>query len=248
MKKVLLVTGGGRGIGAAISTLAAREGYSVAINYRVNHEAAFEVVNRIRNEGGDAVAIQGDTGIESDVIRLFNEVDLQLGKVTALVNNAGILDKQSGIEGMDEKRLQRIFAVNSIGPFLCCREAVRRMAMRNGGAGGAIVNISSTAIKQGGPFEYVDYAASKGALEVLTIGLAKEVAAEGIRVNAVRPGIVYTDIHASGGEPGRVDRVKDAIPMKRGGQPEEVAKAVLWLLSEEASYSTGAILDVSGGK
>jgi NAD(P)-dependent dehydrogenase (short-subunit alcohol dehydrogenase family) len=248
MKKVLLVTGGGRGIGAAICKLAAKEGYSVAVNYRVNREAALEVVNRIESEGGEAVAIQGDTGIESEVIRLFNEVDLQLGKITALVNNAGILDKQSGIEGMDEKRLRRIFAVNSIGPFLCCREAVKRMAIRNGGAGGAIVNISSTAIKQGGPYEYVDYAASKGALEILTIGLAKEVAAEGIRVNAVRPGIVYTDIHASGGEPGRVDRVKDGIPMKRGGQPEEVAKAVLWLLSNDASYSTGAIIDVSGGR
>jgi NAD(P)-dependent dehydrogenase (short-subunit alcohol dehydrogenase family) len=248
MKKVLLVTGGSRGIGAAISLLAASEGYSVAVNYRENHKAALDVVNKIRSDGGEAVAIQGDTGIESDVIRLFNEVEYQLGKLSALVNNAGILDTQSGIEGMDEKRLQRIFAVNTIGPFLCCREAVKTMAIRNGGAGGAIVNISSTAIKQGGPFEYVDYAASKGALEILTIGLAKEVAAEGIRVNAVRPGVVYTTIHASGGEPGRVDRVKDGIPMKRGGQPEEVAKAVIWLLSNNASYSTGAIVDVSGGR
>jgi NAD(P)-dependent dehydrogenase (short-subunit alcohol dehydrogenase family) len=248
MKKILLVTGGSRGIGAAISRLAVREGYAVAINYRANREAALELVDKIRSEGGEAVAIQGDTGVELDVIRLFNDVDSQLGKITALVNNAGIINTQSGLEGMDGNRLKRIFDVNSIGPFLCCREAVKRMAIRNGGSGGAIVNISSTAIKQGGPFEYIDYAASKGALEVLTIGLAKEVAGEGIRVNAVRPGIVYTDIHANAGDPGKVDRAKAGIPMKRGGQPEEVAKAVLWLLSDEASYSTGAILDVSGGR
>lgn len=248
MKKVLLVTGGSRGIGAAIALLAAERGYAVAVNFRSNRAAANEIVNQIQRAGGEAAAFQADTGVEADVVRMFAEIDRELGPVTALVNNAGILDQQSRIEGVDQTRLQRIFAVNSIGPFICCREAVKRMATRHGGKGGAIVNISSTAIKQGGPFEYVDYAASKGALEILTIGLAKEVATDGIRVNAVRPGIVYTEIHASGGEPGRVDRVKDNIPMKRGGQPEEIAKAVLWLLSDEASYSTGAILDVSGGR
>lgn len=248
MKKVLLVTGGSRGIGAAIALLAAERGYAVAVNFRSNRAAADDIVNRIRTAGGEAAAFQADTGVEAEVVRMFAEIDAELGRVTALVNNAGILDQQSRIEGVDQIRLERIFAVNSIGPFICCREAVKRMATRHGGKGGAIVNISSTAIKQGGPFEYIDYAASKGALEILTIGLAKEVATDGIRVNAVRPGIVYTDIHASGGEPGRVDRVKDNIPMKRGGQPEEIAKAVLWLLSDDASYSTGAILDVSGGR
>jgi NAD(P)-dependent dehydrogenase (short-subunit alcohol dehydrogenase family) len=248
MKKVLVVTGGGRGIGAALCVLAAKQGYVVAVNYRVNRETAEKVVRQIIEAGGEAAAFQADTAVEADVIRLFNEVDSLLGPVTALVNNAGIIEMQSGIEGMDENRLKRIFGVNTIGPFICCREAVKRMALKHGGKGGAIVNVSSTAIKQGGPFEYIDYAASKGALEVLTIGLAKEVATEGIRVNAVRPGIIYTEIHASGGEAGRVDRVKGNIPMKRGGQPEEVAKAVLWLLSDEASFSTGAILDVSGGR
>lgn len=248
MKKVLLVTGGSRGIGAAIALLAAERGYAVAVNFRSNRAAADDIVNRIRTAGGEAAAFQADTGVEAEVVRMFADIDAELGRVTALVNNAGILDQQSRIEGVDQIRLERIFAVNSIGPFICCREAVKRMATRHGGKGGAIVNISSTAIKQGGPFEYIDYAASKGALEILTIGLAKEVATDGIRVNAVRPGIVYTDIHASGGEPGRVDRVKDNIPMKRGGQPEEIAKAVLWLLSDDASYSTGAILDVSGGR
>jgi NAD(P)-dependent dehydrogenase (short-subunit alcohol dehydrogenase family) len=248
MKKVLVVTGGGRGIGAALCVLAAKQGYVVAVNYRVNSATAEQVVRQIIEAGGVAAAFQADTGVEADVIRLFNEVDSMLGPVTALVNNAGIIEMQSGIEGMDENRLKRIFGVNTIGPFICCREAVKRMALKHGGKGGAIVNVSSTAIKQGGPFEYIDYAASKGALEVLTIGLAKEVATEGIRVNAVRPGIIYTEIHASGGEAGRVDRVKGNIPMKRGGQPEEVAKAVLWLLSDEASFSTGAILDVSGGR
>lgn len=248
MKKVLLVTGGSRGIGAALCVLAAQQGYAVAVNYRVNRNAAEKVVKQITDAGGEAAAFQADAAIEADVIRLFNEIDLRLGRVTALVNNAGILEMQSGIDGMDENRLKKIFGVNTIGPFMCCREAVKRMALKHGGNGGAIVNISSSAIKQGGAFEYIDYAASKGALEVLTIGLAKEVATEGIRVNAVRPGIIYTEIHASGGEPGRVDRVKGNIPMQRGGQPEEVAKAVLWLLSDEASFSTGAILDVSGGR
>jgi NAD(P)-dependent dehydrogenase (short-subunit alcohol dehydrogenase family) len=248
MRKILLVTGASRGIGAATAVLGAQHGFAVAVNYHTDQTSAQKVCEQIRDNGGTAIAIKADVAIEEEVTAMFREVDEQLGPLTALVNNAGILAQQSTVLKMDLKRLQRIFAVNSIGPFLCSREAIKRMSIKFGGKGGAIVNVSSTAIKQGGPFDYVDYAASKGALDVFTIGLAKEVAEEGIRVNAVRPGIVYTDIHASGGEPGRVDRVKGTIPMKRGGQPEEIAKAILWLLSDEASYSAGAILDVSGGR
>jgi NAD(P)-dependent dehydrogenase (short-subunit alcohol dehydrogenase family) len=248
MGKVIIVTGGGRGIGAATSILAARMGFDVVVNFHSNENAAVKVVDGIRSSGGKAIALQADVTNEGDVVRLFEETTRRMGQVDAFVNNAGILEKQCHVAAMDLERLQRIFLVNSIGPMLCAREAIRRMALSRGGNGGAIVNVSSTAVRQGGPFEYVDYAASKGALDVFTIGLSKEIAGEGIRVNAVRPGIVYTDIHASGGEPGRVDRVKDTIPMKRGGQPEEVAKAILWLLSEEASYCAGAILDVSGGR
>ena len=248
MDKVLVVTGGGRGIGAATAELAGEAGYAVAVNYFHDKKAAESVVERIRAKGGKAIAVQADVSVEQDVLRLFEETDKNLGRVTALVNNAGILQKQSRVTDMDSSRLQRIFSVNSIGPFLCAREAVKRMSSRRGGNGGAIVNVSSTAIRQGGSFEYVDYAASKAALEVFTIGLAREVAAEGIRVNAVRPGSVYTDIHASGGEPGRVDRIKESIPMQRGGNADEIAKAILWLLSEEASYCAASILDVSGGK
>lgn len=248
MKKVILITGGGRGIGAATSLLAAQAGYHVAVNYRVNQDAANEVVSKIKEIGGTAIAVRADVAIEEDVVRMFREVDEKLGSLTALVNNAGILQKQCKVIDLDGPRLQRIFAANSIGPILCSREAIKRMSRSNGGKGGAIVNISSTAIKHGGAFEYADYAASKGAVEVFTLGLAKEVAPEGIRVNAVRPGSVYTEIHTDGGEPGRVDRIKDGIPLKRGGQPEEIAKAVLWLISDEASYCAGSILDVSGGK
>jgi len=248
MKKVILITGGGRGIGAATSLLAAQAGYHVAVNYRVNQDAANEVVSKIKEIGGTAIAVRADVAIEEDVVRMFREVDEKLGSLTALVNNAGILQKQCKVIDLDGPRLQRIFAANSIGPILCSREAIKRMSRSNGGNGGAIVNISSTAIKHGGAFEYADYAASKGAVEVFTLGLAKEVAPEGIRVNAVRPGSVYTEIHTDGGEPGRVDRIKDGIPLKRGGQPEEIAKAVLWLISDEASYCAGSILDVSGGK
>jgi NAD(P)-dependent dehydrogenase (short-subunit alcohol dehydrogenase family) len=248
MKKVLIVTGGSRGIGAATAILGARMGYSVVVNYRENESAAAEVVSTIVKDGGEAVAIGADVSAESDARRLFSETDRLLGPVTALVNNAGILKKQSRVMDVSAERLREIFAVNSIAPFLCSREAIKRMSTKFGGNGGAIVNVSSTAIKQGGAFEYVDYAASKGAVDIFTIGLAKEVAAEGIRVNAVRPGVVYTDIHASGGEPGRVDRVKNTIPMQRGGNPDEIAKAILWLLSEDASYCAGAILDVSGGR
>jgi NAD(P)-dependent dehydrogenase (short-subunit alcohol dehydrogenase family) len=248
MSKVMVITGGGRGIGAATALLAGEAGYAVAVNYFDNEKAAENVAERIRSAGGKAIAVQADVSVEADVKRLFEETDKHLGPVTALVNNAGILHKQCRVVDMDSSRLLRIFGVNSMGPFLCAREAVKRMSNRQGGNGGAIVNVSSTSIKQGGPFEYVDYAASKAALEVFTIGLAKEVAAEGIRVNAVRPGIVHTDIHASGGEPGRVDRVKNSIPIQRGGNAGEIAKAILWLLSDEASYCAGSILDVSGGK
>jgi len=245
--QVLIVTGSSRGIGAATARLAARRGYSVCVNYVHQEREADEVVNAIIQAGGRAIAVQADISNESDVRRLFETVDLQLGRVTALVNNAATLEQQMRVDAMDSARLQRIFATNVIGAFLCAREAVRRMSIRHGGSGGCIVNISSGAARSGAPGEYVDYAASKGALDTFTVGLAKEVAEEGIRVNGVRPGFIYTDLHAKGGEPGRVDRVKSRVPMHRGGQPEEVAAAVLWLLSNEASYVTGAIVDVSGG-
>lgn len=248
MKKVIIVTGGSRGIGAAIARLAAVEGYAVCISYRHNHGAAEAVVASISEKNGTAMAVQADVAVEQDVVRLFERVDSTLGPVTALVNNAGILERQACVEDMDAERITRIFATNVVGCFICAREAVRRMSTRHGGPGGAIVNISSRASRLGAPGEYVDYAASKAAIDTLTIGLAKEVAAQGIRVNAVSPGVIYTDIHASGGEPQRVERIKDSIPMKRGGYPEEVARAVLWLLSEDASYTTGTSIDVSGGR
>lgn len=245
---VMLVTGGGRGIGAATARLGAERGYLVCVNYRSNSAAAGEVVEGIRSSGGRAIAVEGDVAREADVLRLFDAAARELGPVTALVNNAGILERQVRLDEMEAARFERVFATNVIGALLCAREAVRRMSTRHGGSGGGIVNVSSMASRLGSPGEYVDYAASKGAIDSLTIGLAKEVAGEGIRVNAVRPGVIYTDIHASGGEPGRVDRVKSAVPMGRGGQPEEVARAILWLLSEESSYSTGTFIDVSGGR
>jgi NAD(P)-dependent dehydrogenase (short-subunit alcohol dehydrogenase family) len=248
MKPILLVTGGSRGIGAATARLAAARGYAVCLSYRSQAAAAAAVVADIERGGGEAIAVEADVAQEADVLRLFATVDARLGRLTALVNNAGILERQTTLAHIDAARLQRVLATNVIGSFLCAREAVRRMSTKLGGAGGAIVNVSSMAAKLGSPGEYVDYAASKGAIDSLTIGLAKEVAAEGIRVNAVRPGVIYTDIHASGGEPGRVDRVKGAVPMQRGGRPEEVAWAILWLASDEASYSTGAFIDVSGGR
>ena len=220
----------------------------MCISYLRNSEAADAVVQDIVNAGGKAMAVAADVSVEDDIMRLFEQVDAQLGRVTALVNNAGILERHMRVEEMDAGRLSRVLAANVIGSFLCAREAVKRMSTRHGGSGGAIVNLSSAASRLGSPNEYVDYAASKGAIDTFTLGLSKEVAAEGIRVNAVRPGVIYTDIHADGGEPGRVDRVKSAVPMLRGGQPDEVAKAILWLLSDEASYSTGAILDVTGGR
>lgn len=248
MNKIILITGGARGIGAAIAQLAAAQGYAVCISYLKNRAAAEAVVAAITRNGGTAIAVQADVAVEADVVRLFEQVDASLGRVTALVNNAGILEKQARIDEMDAARISRVLATNVVGSFICAREAVRRMSTRHGGSGGAIVNLSSRAARLGSPGEYVDYAASKAAIDTLTIGLAKEVAAEGIRVNAVAPGIIYTDIHASGGEPQRVERLKDSIPMKRGGSPEEVAKAVLWLLSDEASYTTGATIDVAGGR
>ena len=245
---VLLITGSSRGIGAATARLAAARGYSVCLNYRENRAAAEEVAREVEHSGARAVAVQADVSVEADVVRLFETCDRELGVLSALVNNAGVLETQMRVDAMDAARLQRVFATNVVGAFLCAREAVRRMSTRRGGRGGAIVNISSGASRLGSPNEYVDYAASKGAIDTLTIGLAREVAEEGIRVNAVRPGFIYTDIHASGGEPNRVERVKTMVPMKRGGTADEVGRAILWLLSEEASYTTGAFLDVTGGK
>ena len=247
-RRTLLVTGGSRGIGAATARLAGERGYAVCINYRSNRAAADAVVHDIESAGGEAIAVGADVSVEVDVRRLFEAVDARLGPLSALVNNAGILETQSRVEQIDAARLARIFATNVTGAFVCAREAVKRMSTAHGGAGGAIVNVSSRAAQLGAPGEYVDYAASKAALEALTVGLAREVAAEGIRVNGVRPGIIYSDIHASGGDPGRVDRMGPQLPMKRGGEAIEVARAILWLLSDEASYSTGTFIEVSGGR
>ena len=248
MPNILLVTGGSRGIGAATAQLAAQRGYSVCITYLHNQVAAEAVVAGITASGGRAFAARADVSVEYEVTRLFKEIDTHVGTISALVNNAGILEQQMRVDQVDAARLQRIFMTNIVGHLLCAREAVRRMSTSYGGTGGAIVNVSSGAARLGAPGEYVDYAASKGAIDTFTIGLAKEVATEGIRVNAVRPGVIYTEIHASGGEPQRVERVKSSVPMQRGGYATEVAHAILWLLSEEASYVTGACLDVTGGR
>ena len=248
VERVLLVTGGSRGIGAATARLAASRGYAVCINYRQDHRAAGEIVSHIECAGGRAAAVQADVSIEAEVVGLFQAVDRDLGPLRALVNNAGMLERQGRVEDMDAGRIGRVFATNVTGAFICAREAVKRMSTRHGGAGGAIVNVSSRAAALGSAGEYVDYAAAKAAVDTLTIGLAREVADEGVRVNAVRAGVILTGIHASGGEPGRADRIAPSIPMKRAGQVEEVARAILWLLSDEASYCTGAILDVSGGR
>ena len=245
---VLIVTGASRGIGAATAILAARRGFAICVNYLRERERAAEVVRAIQQENGHAFAVQADVSSEPDVVRLFETVDRELGHLSTLVNNAATIERQARLDTMDAARLSRTFATNVVGAFLCSREAVRRMSTRHGGRGGAIVNVSSGAARAGSPGEYIDYATSKGAIDTLTIGLAKEVAEEGIRVNAVRPGFIYTDLHAKAGEPARVDRVKTSVPMQRGGQPEEVATAILWLLSNEASYVTGAILDVTGGR
>jgi NAD(P)-dependent dehydrogenase (short-subunit alcohol dehydrogenase family) len=249
MSKIILITGGSQGIGASTAQIAARKGYSVCINYHHNDVAANNLVDKIKLAGGDAVAIKADISKEAEAIKLFDYIDNKVGALSALVNNAGMIQSQARFIAMDAERLQKVFAVNVIGSFLCAREAVKRMSTKCSGSGGSIVNISSVAARLGAPGEYIDYAASKGAIDTMTIGLAKEVADEGIRVNAVRPGIIYTDFHGKGGDPGRVERLeKTHIPLKRGGQPEEVANTILWLLSDEASYVTGAIFDVTGGR
>lgn len=248
MKKNMLITGGSTGIGAATALLAAREGYAVAINYRTSEAAAQKVVASIKEQGGEAIAVQADVGVPEQIQELFRTVDQELGTLDVLVNNAALLEPQARFNELDYERLQKIFEVNVLGVFVCSQEACKRMSTVGGGKGGSIVNISSIAAKLGAPFEYIDYAATKGAMDTMTIGLAKEVATEGIRVNGIRPGIIHTAIHAKGGEPDRINRVKDSVPMKRGGTAEEVAEAILWLASEKASYLTGSIIDVSGGR
>lgn len=244
----MLITGASRGIGAATAYLAAENGFAVVVNYLRNRDAAEKVVANIVERGGRATAIQADISKQEDILRLFEQTDRLFGKLRALVNNAGILEHQMRLEDMDVARLNRIFTANITGQFLCSREAIKRMSLKNGGEGGTIVNVSSIAAKMGAPNEYIDYAASKGAIDAFTIGLSKEVAEEGIRVNAVRPAFIYTDIHATGGEPGRVDRIKDSIPLKRGGRAAEVAEAILWLSTEKSSFSTGIFIDVTGGR
>lgn len=245
---VVLVTGGSRGIGAAIAVAAARRGCRVAVNYATNETAAKAVLDAIEADGGEAMAVAGDVSREADVVAMFAAVDERFGRLDALVNNAGVVDRKARLDEMSAERLERMMAVNVVGTMLCAREAVRRMSTKHGGQGGAIANLGSVAARLGSPGEYVDYAAAKAAVETFTTGLAREVAEEGVRVNVVSPGLVATEIHASGGQPDRIERLRGMIPMKREGRPEEIANAVLWLLSEEASYTTGAILTVSGGR
>lgn len=245
--KVVLVTGGGRGIGAATAKLYASKGYSVCINYKSNSSAAETVARGITSAGGQCMTVQADVSNEVDVLKLFERIDAEFGVLSVLVNNAGILRKQSRLEDMTADRINTILSNNVTSYFLCCREAVKRMSTRHGGKGGVIVNVSSGASRSGSPNEYIDYAASKGAIDTLTKGLSLEVAAEGIRVNCVRPGLIHTEMHADGGEPGRVERLKSVIPLQRGGLPEEVAEAIYWLSSEKSSFSTGNYLDLCGG-
>ena len=246
--KVLLVTGGGTGIGAATCLRAAELGYAVCVNYRQSRIGADETVREINSLGAEAFSVQADVSVESEVVDLFAAIDKRFGPVTHLVNNAGVLESQIRVQDVTAHRLARIFATNVTGSFLCCREAIKRMSTRHGGQGGLIVNVSSAASRLGSAGEYVDYAASKGAIDTLTIGLANEVAAEGIRVNAVRRAFIHTGIHARGGEPGRIERPRKQFPLGRGGTPEEVAHAILWLLSSDASYTTGGFIDLAGGK
>ena len=248
MSKLVLITGGSRGIGAATALLAARQGYAVAVNYASNSLAADEVVRQIRQSGGQAMAVQADVAVEAQVVAMFEKIDATFGRLTALVNNAGVVDQTTRVDAITLARLQRMFEINVFGSFLCAREAVRRMSTRHGGAGGAIVNVSSAAARLCAPGQYVDYAAAKGAIDTFTIGLAKEVATEGIRVNAVRPGLIETEIHASGGLPHRAQDMAPQVPMQRPGSAKEVAESIVWLLSENSSYTTGALLDVAGGR
>lgn len=248
MARVALVTGGSRGIGAACAVLAAQEGWAVAVNYTRNSLAADAVVRQIREAGGTAMAVQADVGDEAQVVRMFEQVDAKLGRLSALVNNAGVVDMAQRVDEMSVARLERMFRINITGSFVCAREAVRRMSTRHGGTGGVIVNLGSAAARLGSPSQYVDYAASKGAIDVMTLGLAKEVAAEGIRVNAVRPGLIDTEIHASGGLPNRVHDIAPQVPMQRAGTAEEVARAIVWLMGDGSSYTTGSVIDVTGGR
>ncbi len=248
MKPILLITGGSRGIGAATALLAAEKGYAVAINFARHAQAADELVCRIQGDGGQAIAVQADVSVEAQVLAMFGRIDTELGRITALVNNAGVVDVAARVDEMSVARLRRMFDINVLGSFLCAREAVRRMSQRHGGQGGAIVNVSSIASRLGGAGQYVDYAASKGAIDSMTVGLAREVAQEGIRVNAVCPGIIDTDIHASGGQPDRAREIAPMVPLRRAGSALEVAQAIVWLLSGEAGYCTGSLLDVSGGR
>ncbi len=248
MKRVLLITGGSRGIGAATALLAAQDGWAVAVNYANNQAAANQVVQAIAQTGGQAIAVQGDVADEAQIARLFATVDQQLGRVTGLVNNAGVVDVTARVEEMSWERLERMMRINVLGTFACAKEAIRRMSTRHGGQGGVIVNLSSAAARLGAPGQYVDYAASKGAVDTFTVGLAKELATESIRVNAVRPGVIDTDIHASGGLPNRARDLAPQIPMQRPGTAQETAQAIVWLLSDKASYVTGTCLDVTGGR
>ncbi|MGE7992482.1 SDR family oxidoreductase [Pseudomonas sp. NPDC089554] len=248
MDKVIVITGASRGIGAATALLAARQGYRICINYHTDDQAAEQVLAQVRALGAQAIAVRADASVEDEVVQLFQRVDHELGPVTALVNNAGTIATQSRVEDMSEFRLLKVMKTNVVGPMLCAKHALLRMARRHDGQGGAIVNVSSVAARLGSPNEYVDYAASKGALDTFTLGLAKEVAGEGVRVNAVRPGYIHTGFHALSGDPERVAKLETSLPMGRGGRAEEVAEAILWLLSEQASYSTGSFIDLGGGR